>query len=98
MNSRDRVGVAMALGEPDRVPVFWQLAIGHYFLHADASPLDIWYRSEAFADALVELQRRYRFDGILVNLPGRDPAFETYVDRIQEGARETIVTAEKSGR
>ncbi len=97
MNGRDRVGVAMALGEPDRVPVFCQLAIGHYFLHAGASPLDIWYRSEAFADALVELQRRYRFDGILVNLPGRDPAFETYVDRIEEGARETIVRWKNGG-
>ncbi len=91
MNSRERVRIAMALNEPDRVPVFCQLALGHYFLNATASPVDIWYRSEAFADALVELQQRYCFDGILVNLPGRDPEFERHVDRVEEGARETTV-------
>ncbi len=72
MNGRERIQVAMALGEHNRVPVFCQLGIGHYFLNAGASPIDIWLRSEVFADALVELQRRYGFDGILVNLPGRE--------------------------
>jgi hypothetical protein len=84
MNSRERVAIAMDLAEPDRVPVFCQLAIGHYFLNAGAEPADIWLRSDAFADALVQLQRRYRFDGILVNLPGRDPDYERYVDRVEE--------------
>jgi hypothetical protein len=65
MNSRERVGIAMGLAEPDRVPVFCQLAIGHYFLNAEDSATDIWFRPDAFADALVRLQRRYRFDGIL---------------------------------
>lgn len=83
MNGRERVQIAMRLGIPDRVPVFCQLAIGHYFLHATPSPLDIWFRSESFADALVELQRRYGFDGILVNLPGRDPDFERHIERVE---------------
>ncbi len=91
MNSRERVRIAMDLGEPDRVPVFCQLAIGHYFLNAGGSPLDIWYRTEVFADALVQLQQRYRFDGILVNLPGRDPDFERHIDRIEEAAGETTI-------
>ena len=65
MNSRERVRIAMNLAEPDRVPVFCQLATGHYFLHTDYSPVDIWYRSDVFAEALVALQRRYGFDGIL---------------------------------
>ncbi len=91
MTSRDRVRAAMDLEIPDRVPVFCQLAIGHYFLNAGRSPFDIWFRSEAFADALVELQQRYRFDGILVNLPGRDPGFERYIDRIDEDPGETVV-------
>ena len=59
--------------EPDRVPVMCQLALGHYFLHCGFAPSDIWFDSQAFAKALVQLQRRYRFDGILVNLPGRPP-------------------------
>ena len=81
----------MQLGKPDRVPVFCQLSQGHYALHATASPVDIWFRSEAFADALVELQQRYDFDGILVNMPGRDPGFESQVDRIERGENETRV-------
>jgi hypothetical protein len=89
-NSRERVRVAMDLAEPDRVPVFCQLAIGHYFLNATPGAVDIWYRSDAFAEALVELQRRYRFDGILVNLPGR-PDFERHVERVEEREGETLI-------
>jgi hypothetical protein len=91
MTSRERVRMAMDLAEPDRVPVFCQLSIGHYFLNASPSPFDIWFRSEGFAEALVELQRRYRFDGILVNLPGRDPGIERHIERIDEMAGESIV-------
>lgn len=91
MTSRQRVRTAMELGVPDRVPVFCQLAIGHYFLHATPSPFDVWFRSEAFADALVELQRRYSFDGILVNLPGRDPELDRQVERVEEEGGETVV-------
>jgi hypothetical protein len=71
MNSRERMSLAMNHQEPDRVPVMCQLALGHYFLHCEAAPSDIWFDSESFAKALVELQCKYRFDGILVNIPGR---------------------------
>jgi len=73
MNSKERVWAAMNHQTPDRVPVMCQLALGHYFLHCDYDPSEIWFDSEIFAKALVELQRRYEFDGILVNLPGRPP-------------------------
>jgi hypothetical protein len=59
MTGRERVGRAMNLEKPDRVPVFCQLAAGHYFLYSRIKPVDIWFRSEGFADALVALQRRY---------------------------------------
>lgn len=88
LTSRERVRQAMNLDTPDRVPVFCQLAIGHYFLYSGLKPLDIWFRSEGFADALVALQRRYRFDGILINLPGRDPEFEQHIDRVERKADE----------
>jgi hypothetical protein len=97
MNSRERVGIAMNLAAPDRVPVFCQLAIGHYFLNADGSPVDIWFRSGAFVDALVQLQRRYSFDGILVNLPGRDPDFEKHIDSIEDCASETKIRWKNGG-
>lgn len=91
VTSRERVRVAMELGEPDRVPVFCQLALGHYFLNATPSRFDIWFRSEGFADALVELQRRYGFDGILVNLPGRDPELERHIARVEDASDGTTV-------
>jgi uroporphyrinogen-III decarboxylase len=71
MNSKQRVLAAMNHKEPDRVPVMCQLALGHYFLNCDYSPSEIWFDSVTFAKALVDLQQRYEFDGILVNLPGR---------------------------
>jgi len=73
LTSRERVARAMRHEPVDRVPVFCQLALGHYFLHAGLPPHRIWFTSEGFAEALVTLQQRYRFDGILINLPGRPP-------------------------
>ncbi len=70
MNGRERIALAMQNKFPDRVPVMCQLALGHYFLNTDIEPYKIWFTSEGFADALIQLQARYRFDGILVNLWG----------------------------
>lgn len=82
MTSRERMRVAMRLGTPDRVPVMCQLSLGHYFLQAGLDPVEVWHDTAAFAEALVRLQRRYRFDGILVNLPGRDPRWRRFVRRV----------------
>jgi len=71
MNGRERLALAMQRREPDRTPVMCQLSLGHYFLNAGLPPHQIWFTSEGFAEALVGLQRRYRFDGILINIPGR---------------------------
>ena len=80
MNSKQRMQAAMNHRQADRVPTMCQLALGHYFLHCDFKPSDIWFDTETFARALVRLQREYRFDGILVNLPGRPPDWK---ERIQ---------------
>jgi len=71
---------AMSHEKPDRVPAMCQLALGHYFLHCDSRPSEIWFDSRAFAEALVQLQQRYRFDGILVNLPGRPPDWRNRIE------------------
>ncbi len=81
----------MQLGTPDRVPVMCQLALGHYFLNSGLDGIDIWHGSEPFAEALVCLQRRYGFDGILVNLPGRDPKWRRHVDRVEDQGDERII-------
>lgn len=73
------------------MPVMCQLALGHYFLHCDSTPSDIWFDSSTFAPALVELQRRYQFDGILINLPGRPPDWKSRVESFrQESGREHL--------
>ena len=63
--------LAISMRTPDRVPVMCQLALGHYFLHSGVVPHKVWFTSEGFAQALVTMQKRYKFDGILINLPGR---------------------------
>jgi hypothetical protein len=73
MDSKQRIAAAMNHQTPDRVPVMCQLALGHYFLNCSYKPSEIWFDGEIFARALVERQREYGFDGILVNLPGRPP-------------------------
>jgi hypothetical protein len=83
MTPRARMALAMRHREPDRVPVMCQLALGHYFLHAGLDPVDVWHDTPAFADALVRLQQRYGFDGILVNLPGREPQWRRHVAAVE---------------
>jgi len=85
------MAVAMRHGVPDRVPVMCQLALGHYFLHSGIDPIDVWHDGEAFAEALVRLQRRYGFDGILVNLPGREEGWRHHVERVEAVGRDRHV-------
>ena len=91
MNGWQRMDVAMRLGVPDRVPVMCQLALGHYFLQAGLPALEIWHSTEAFGEALVTLQRRYGFDGILVNLPGRDPAWRSHLKSIEQRGDKQVI-------
>lgn len=92
MTSKERMNIAMHLGTPDRVPVMCQLALGHYFLNTGIDPIDIWHSSEAFGEALIMLQRRYGFDGILINLPGRDPHWRSYITKIEDHSGERVIT------
>ncbi len=76
---------------PDRIPVVCQLALGHYFLHCESKPSEIWFDSETFAAALVKLQRRYGFDGILVNLPGRPPNWRSRIASHQSTSEKELI-------
>lgn len=86
MTGKERIRRAIRREPVDRVPVMCQLAIGHYLLNTDVRPAELWFTSEGFARALIALARRYRFDGILINLPGRDPAWMRWVERIEDHA------------
>jgi hypothetical protein len=91
MHSRERVRRAMRHETPDRVPVMCQLALGHYFLHSPRTPVEIWFDSSAFVDTLLEFQQRYRFDGILLNLPGRPADWRQYLDQTHQADGETLL-------
>jgi len=84
MTSKERMRLAMSHHGPDRVPVMCQLAIGHYLLNTGIPPAELWHSSEAFAQALIDRQRAYRFDGILINLPGRRPDWQYGMKRIED--------------
>ena len=94
MNSKERMALAMQHKIADRVPVMCQLTLGHYFLNLEDKykPHEIWFSSEGFADALVTLQQRYQFDGILINIPGRDPNWREMVRSIEETEDGEIIT------
>jgi hypothetical protein len=94
MTPRERVDRAMRPGDgslPDRVPVMCQLSLGHYFLHAGSDAVEIWHETAAFGDALVALQRRYGFDGVLVNLPGRDPRWRRHLRSIERRGADLLM-------
>jgi len=91
MTSKERISKAMQLGIPDRVPLMCQLSIGHYFQNSKLNPMDIWFESEGYAEALIEMQRRYNFDGVLINLPGRTPDYKNQIKKIERSENETKV-------
>ena len=91
MNGKARMAAAMRLQEPERVPVMCQLSLGHYFLNSGLPEIDVWHSTEAFGEALITLQRRYLFDGILINLPGRDPNWRAYIKDIEESADGKVI-------
>lgn len=91
MTSKERIKKTMNLQTSDRVPVMCQLSVGHYFLHSGIEPMDIWYTSEGFAEALIKMCRQYHFDGILINLPGRDPNYEKEIKSTVRGESDSII-------
>lgn len=91
MTGRDRIAAAMRHEPVDRVPVMCQLALGHYFLNTPIPAVDIWHSSEGFGEALITLQRRYNFDGVLINLPGRDPHWQSHLRGTADKGDETVL-------
>lgn len=94
MNSKERMAKAMHHQVPDRVPVMCQLTLGHYFINmADRwKPYEIALTSEAFADSLLTLRERYRFDGILINIPGRDPDLMQLIRTVEDREDGQLIT------
>jgi hypothetical protein len=92
LSSRERVRLAMQHQYPDRVPVMCQLALGHYFLYGSHRPSDVWFDSDALVQTLVDFQQRYRFDGFLINLPGRPAGWKQRLAGYQRGDQGETLT------
>jgi uroporphyrinogen-III decarboxylase len=91
MNGKTRIAAAMRHEEVDRVPVMCQLALGHYFLNTDIPAVDIWHSTSGFGEGLIALQQKYGFDGVLINLPGRDPEWRRHVGTIEDAESGQII-------
>jgi uroporphyrinogen-III decarboxylase len=91
MTGKSRIAAAMRHQPVDRIPVMCQLALGHYFLNLTTPAMEIWHSTEGFGEALLALQQRYGFDGILVNLPGRDPHWRSHIYRIENREGEKVI-------
>ena len=91
LTGRERMALTMRHQLPDRVPVMCQLSIGHYILNCGYPGYEVWHSSEALADCFVRLARKYRFDGILINLPGRPENWQKNVAKIVVGKDEDYV-------
>ena len=59
----------------------------HYLLNTDIRPAELWFTSEGFCQAWLCWPGVTNFDGILINLPGRDPDWMRHVARIENGGR-----------
>lgn len=68
----ERIRSAMELQKPSDIPVMCQLSIGHILLNTSVDPVGFNFTNEGYAQALLEIQELYEFDGILIHKPGRD--------------------------
>ncbi|MEX2116890.1 MAG: uroporphyrinogen decarboxylase family protein, partial [Bacteroidota bacterium] len=98
MTSRERVGAAMRLEIPDRVPIMCQLSVGHMILQLGVSPVEFWYDGVVFADGLIRLREIYDFDGILVSLHGHNPDWRRTIRNREKTADGEIVTLHNGQR
>lgn len=83
----------MNLWKPDRVPLMCQFSIGSMFQQLKPDPVEFWYNQNVFADGLVELCRRFRFDGILVSLHGHSREWDKELERrelLEDGKQKLI--------
>ena len=69
-----------------------QLALGHFFLHGNHKPSDVWFDTDTLIRTFIDFQRRYRFDGFLINLPGRPAGWKRYLADYQQSDQGETLT------
>ena len=67
MDSYERIHLAMAHKEADRVPVMCQLSWEHMERNSGIRPIEMYFTAEGFAQAFLNMRDMYNFDGILLD-------------------------------
>ncbi len=84
LTPKERVNAAMNLQRPDRVPLMCQFSIGSMMHQLQPDPVEFWYDKNIFANGLIELCKRFRFDGILVSLHGHSDRWKDQLIKQEE--------------
>ena len=90
LTPKERVNSAMNLQRPDRVPLMCQFSIGSMMHQLQPDPVQFWYDKNIFANGLIELCKKFRFDGILVSLHGHSDKWKDTLIRSEQINGETI--------
>jgi uroporphyrinogen-III decarboxylase len=98
LTSKERMAKAMALEEPDRVPVMCQMSIGHMLLQTGFRPLELWFSKEVFAEALLKLRELYQFNGILISLHGHSSQWMKHILKIEKEKNQEVITWKNGDR
>ncbi|HEY5586170.1 MAG TPA: uroporphyrinogen decarboxylase family protein [Ruminiclostridium sp.] len=98
MNSKERMKLAMKGVKPDRVPIMCQIATGHMYKNSGIDPIDFWYTSKGFSQANINISTKYKFDGILLNFPGRNPEIKNQIMGIEKTNDGHIITWLSGGK
>jgi uroporphyrinogen-III decarboxylase len=98
MDSKDRMARAMNLEEPDRVPVMCQMSIGHMLLQTGLRPPELWFSKEIFVEGLLQLRKKYGFDGILISLHGHSPHWMKDIQNTEKATNQEIITWKDGSR
>lgn len=78
MTHYERIHLAMAHKEPDRVPVMCQLSQGYMAKNGGEAPFDMYFNAESAARAFFKTRKDLDFDGILLNVCFEDNWREIY--------------------
>ena len=97
MTGKERMKIAMRMGEPDRVPVMCQLSMGHLVVNADCPPVEMSENGEATLRNYLNLIKRYRFDGLLITSLADNSKWKENISSIENTPEGQIATF-KDGR
>ncbi|UCG27490.1 MAG: hypothetical protein JSV24_11035 [Bacteroidales bacterium] len=93
MTSRNRILKAMNLEHPDRVPLMCQFSVGFMIRQVKEigiRPMELWFDAEKYAETLLTLRNKFKFDGILVSLYGHSEDWRSKIRKVETKERMEI--------